>query len=162
MDCLEMVANYFGFSVRAKIDAWEYRQLKDAVITENLQSVKDMISSGYNYYDGSETILHYSIRNLKKDIFTELLALLREPLGRRQVLPSLLLEAIFVNKIEMVVELLYEGVDVNARIEGTTPVIAAAANGALEILKHLIEKGADPLATNDERQTALHRACFYG
>lgn len=41
-------------------------------------------------------------------------------------------------------------------------MMAAAANGFLEILIYLRENGASLDVKNFEGQTALHRACFYG
>jgi len=40
--------------------------------------------------------------------------------------------------------------------------MAAAANGFVELLTFLIQRGANIDSRNFEGQTALHRACFYG
>lgn len=44
---------------------------------------------------------------------------------------------------------------------GFTPLILAAQIGSSEVLKTLLELGADALAQTNSKETALHQACFY-
>ncbi len=61
------------------------------------------------------------------------------------------------NRIDFVHDLLDRGVDVNSQWGGT-PLMSAAYYGHLDILKLLLERGADVKAVNSEGETALHYA----
>ena len=59
-------------------------------------------------------------------------------------------------------ELVAAGVDVNARSDGRTMLMAAADSGNAAIARHLLDKGADPALTNDDGATALDIAISEG
>lgn len=48
------------------------------------------------------------------------------------------------------------------KIVGATPLLFAARQGHLEACKIILKAGANPLATNNEGQNALHIVAFYG
>ena len=81
-------------------------------------------------------------------------------------------------KLQLVKALLAHGADPNARIEeappqhgfksnrriamaGATPFIVAARGAQLDIMRALVDAGADPLATTDDETTALVAAAGY-
>ncbi len=65
---------------------------------------------------------------------------------------------------EQVVTLLDEGLDVNARspFVRTTPLILAAWNNHLDMVRLLLDRGADANAEDLTGWTALHAAAFAG
>jgi len=67
-----------------------------------------------------------------------------------------LIEAIFLDKIDLVEMLLDAGADANAKTEHGTPALfLSATEGKCEILKLFISRGADLNATNKRGETAL-------
>ncbi len=53
-------------------------------------------------------------------------------------------------------------ITIDARsVAGDTPLIVAAKNGHLEIMKKLVENGAEVNLANDHGNTALHYTCFF-
>lgn len=71
--------------------------------------------------------------------------------------------AIF-KKMHRAIKLLIDRCDPNAcDFRRNTPFIAAAANGDIETLNLLREKReCKMMVRNDEGQSALHRACYFG
>ncbi|KAG9965140.1 hypothetical protein KCU61_g2031, partial [Aureobasidium melanogenum] len=64
------------------------------------------------------------------------------------------------SNIEAIVQLLANGAHVDARdCLGTTPLMYAAAAGHSQIVKILLQSGAEPAAICNRGATALHRAC---
>lgn len=63
----------------------------------------------------------------------------------------------------MVMFLISSGADVNRKnlLTGGSPLMAASDMGQLEAVKALLEKGADPCATNNEGHTAAWLATTY-
>ena len=59
-------------------------------------------------------------------------------------------------------EVLEAGIDVDARHEGRTMLMAAADNGQAEIAAYLLAQGADPALTDDDGRTALDIAIAEG
>ena len=68
-----------------------------------------------------------------------------------------LMNAVYKNKTKEVVELLNEGADVNKGIGGG-PLVTAAANNNVEIVRILIEHGADVNQSTTNNWTPLHFA----
>jgi len=64
--------------------------------------------------------------------------------------------------IETVKKLLELGEDVNQKSDGMTPVMYAAKYNRIEILKLLIEKGADLKARSAKKMTAMEYAQLHG
>ena len=64
--------------------------------------------------------------------------------------------------IETVKKLLSIGEDVNQKSNGMTPLMYAAKYNRTEILKLLIERGADLKAQSDKKMTALKYAELHG
>jgi ankyrin repeat protein len=80
-----------------------------------------------------------------------------------------------MTSLEFVKQLVKHGADVNARITkkanltntrfndiGATPFLLAAATADAELMKTLVDLGADPLATNADKSTALMAAAGIG
>ncbi len=82
---------------------------------------------------------------------------------RQETQPSLYDAAISENE-ELVLELLSEdNVDVNERfVSGWTAVLAATAQGNSKIMRHLLDRGADPDIGNLLGITPLHYGAHYG
>ena len=70
--------------------------------------------------------------------------------------------SIALGDIETVQKLLELGEDVNQTSNGMTPLMYAAKYNRTEILKILIEKGANLKAKSDKRMTALQYAKLHG
>ena len=70
--------------------------------------------------------------------------------------------SIALGDIETVQKLLELGEDVNQTSNGMTPLMYAAKYNRTEILKILIEKGANLKAKSDRRMTALQYAKLHG
>jgi len=70
---------------------------------------------------------------------------------------ALLLEASFKGDLAKVTELVNGGTDVNfsSKTTGVTPLIAASANGHLDVVSFLLEKGADAGAVSNRGLNAL-------
>ena len=64
--------------------------------------------------------------------------------------------------IETVKKLLALGENINQKSNGMTPLMYAAKYNRIEILKMLIEKGADLKAKTDKKMTALKYAELHG
>ena len=76
--------------------------------------------------------------------------------------PKDIWEAARVGNIEAVKQHLAAGTDVNANIEGWTPLHDAVSRGHKEITELLIAKGADVNAKDKRRGTPLHNAAQQG
>ncbi|MBO7605741.1 MAG: ankyrin repeat domain-containing protein [Elusimicrobiaceae bacterium] len=60
-------------------------------------------------------------------------------------------------------ELLHKNIDINVQEEnGLTPLIVAAQAGHIEIVKILLEAGANPYITDNRGFSAEHHAISYG
>ena len=74
-----------------------------------------------------------------------------------------LFNAILKDRTSMVESLLKNGVEINIKTpDGTTPLMAAAARGSIEIINLLLAKGADMNAGNNAGETAFQVAMRYG
>ncbi|RLN82851.1 hypothetical protein BBJ28_00019344 [Nothophytophthora sp. Chile5] len=71
-------------------------------------------------------------------------------------------EAARAGEIEKVKELVNRGENVNAKSNGGTAVMLASQNGHLEVVKYLVDAGADIEAVYDEGETALMQAAGKG
>jgi ankyrin repeat protein len=71
--------------------------------------------------------------------------------------------AIVMGNLSMINNHIAYGSDLNVKepMAGSTPMISAALFGKTEIIKLLIDAGADVNATNNENSTALHTAAFF-
>ena len=74
-----------------------------------------------------------------------------------------LVQAARTGNIAAVNQHIKAGSDLNQRndFDESTPIIVAAAFGRDDVVRALIEAGADLAATNNQRQTALHAAAFF-
>ena len=70
-----------------------------------------------------------------------------------------LFDAILNNRISKIKRLLKQGADVNAITRGDTPLLWAIAMGYYDIVKFLIDNGADVNAKDKTGWTPLHQAC---
>lgn len=69
-----------------------------------------------------------------------------------------LVKAVEARNLEEVHRLLDAGADLNARVEGLTPLHVAAREGGLDITRLLVEHGASVNARDDSNWTPLHRS----
>jgi len=71
--------------------------------------------------------------------------------------------AIIKNRLRMLTSLTKIGIDINVRnIDGQTPLMAAAEYGREEIVRFLLDKGADVLASDDYGRNAMDIARKHG
>jgi ankyrin repeat protein len=77
---------------------------------------------------------------------------------------TVLMDAVKANAIETVRKLIQEGADVNGLdVNGDAPLVIAAYEGHTEIVKMLLEAGADVRAVDPGmKATALHAAAYAG
>jgi len=75
---------------------------------------------------------------------------------------SLLEWAVFAGHREVVAELLHRGTDVNTKHRGETALHYAARMGDIEMVRLLIARGADPLASDAHGRTPYDHAVQYG
>jgi serine/threonine protein kinase len=73
-----------------------------------------------------------------------------------------LLEACECFQVEEVQFFLREGANINAVIDGWSPLQKASASGNLILAQLLIDKGAEINRASENGKTPLHRACQYG
>ncbi|KAF6198778.1 hypothetical protein GE061_006800 [Apolygus lucorum] len=79
---------------------------------------------------------------------------------RHKVLEDSLRKAACEGDLDLVIELILKGTNVNARqiINGWTPLHWAAKRGRAEIVRYLLEKGADPNILTENGETAANLA----
>ena len=71
-----------------------------------------------------------------------------------------LIEAIEQGKVDVVKQLIEEGVNVNLSRNGVTPLMLAASKGNTEIAEVVLQAGVNINAKDDDGWTALHKAAF--
>jgi ankyrin repeat protein len=67
-------------------------------------------------------------------------------------------EALESGNVDVVNQLIEEGLNMNVSRDGTTPLMLAASKGQIEIAKAIIQAGANVNARSDDGETALHMA----
>lgn len=97
-----------------------------------------------------------------KDFERLVAAYIKHPLGAA-VLPNALRVAVIYSRVEMVKFLLERGVNPNtpSTTVGYTPLMQAASSASLELVKLLIDAGADLNAEDEQGRTALDYAAMY-
>jgi ankyrin repeat protein len=73
-----------------------------------------------------------------------------------------LIEAVREINLPEVRRLLRDGADVNASCYGWTPLTWASMKGHVQVVKELLEHGADMKAKDNQDSTPLHFACSLG
>ena len=71
-----------------------------------------------------------------------------------------LVEAIEKGKVQVVKELIEEGINVNVIRDGITPLMIAASKGQTEIAELILQAGVNINEKSDDGWTALHKAAF--
>ena len=71
-----------------------------------------------------------------------------------------LIEALESGDVNVVKQLIEEGINVNVSRDGVTPLMVAASRGKTEIAEVLIQAGVNVNARRDDGWTALHKAAF--
>jgi len=75
---------------------------------------------------------------------------------------SKLVDAIYSNNLDLAIELIYSGYDINFRGSGGyTPLMWAADHGYIGLVKLLIKLGADVNATNEMGNRAIDWAAYW-
>lgn len=72
----------------------------------------------------------------------------------------LFIEAVESGNVDVVNQLIEEGLNINVSRDGTTPLMLAASQGRVEIAEAIIQAGANVNARSDGGWTALHKAAF--
>ncbi len=72
----------------------------------------------------------------------------------------LLLEALQNGNLEVVKQLIEEGINVNLLRDGVTPLMIASSGGRTEIAEEILQAGANINEKSDAGRTALHEAAF--
>ncbi len=101
-------------------------------------------------------------RNDQKDFERLLAGYINDPLGA-EVLPNALRLAVIYSRVDMVKLLLKSGVNPNipSTTVNYTPLMQAASSANLELVKLLLDAGADLNAEDSSGQTALDAAAMY-
>ena len=107
--------------------------------------MSSLSDSGWNY--GHQAVIHYSPPVVRTDDD-----------DRKAVVYEHRLR--FVKRV--VDEVLEDGVDVDQRYEGNTMLMEAADNGQPELVRHLLDRGADATLKNDDGRSALDIAVREG
>ena len=75
--------------------------------------------------------------------------------------PKIIFKIISRKRIKMISHVVKEGIDINfIGNKGKRPIHAAAEIGSIEMIKALIENGADFMVVDDEGNSILHYACL--
>ncbi len=161
-----------------------YREGKICLVNELLKTGVDLNRKN----EWGDTILTLAISNGDADFVRELIAsgakvqemrrfslpsqpnaveivnmLIESGLSKDQM-SDRLVNAIYINDIEVAKLLISHGADVNKRLNSTDPypLITAAKKGNIQMVKLLLESGADPAARDTDGNSALSRAAAEG
>jgi len=138
------------------------RLLKAAGAKETEKDPLEKDYKGNAEDDASEAFNEAIERNDLKDLVRLLTAYINHPLGAA-VLPNALRVAVVYSRVEMVKLLLENGVNPSTPSTNInyTPLMQAASNADLKLVKLLVDAGADLNAEDSSGKTALDAANMY-
>ena len=108
--------------------------------------MSELSDSGWNY--GHQAVIHYAPATIRGDDGDERAGFVAEQRLR------------FVKRV--IDEVLAAGLDIDHRHEGQTMLMEAADGGQVELVRYLLEKGADASLANDDGELALDVAVREG
>ena len=108
--------------------------------------MSELTESGWNY--GHQAVIHYAPATIRMDPEDERAVFVAEQRLR------------FVKRV--IDEVLAAGLDIDHRYESQTMLMEAADSAQVELVRYLLEKGADPALTNDKGELALDIAVREG
>jgi ankyrin repeat protein len=136
-----------------------------AVRNNDIKQIRSSLEQGINpnsYDDDSDYVLMNAALYSSVDVMQLLLEKGSDPNARNKFGETALMWA--VHDIAKVKLLIQHGADVNAKAKsGNTPLlIASIGQGKYDIIKVLLDNGADPLVANGKKENALIRAALFG
>ena len=139
----------------------EIAQLLKAAGAEESEHDQEPVDYAQKADDYAREAFHDVIeRNDIKDFERLVGAYMNHPLGA-VVLPDALRVAVIYSRVEMVKLLLKRGVNPNIPSLKSTPLFQAASSADLELVKMLLDAGAEVNAQDESGQTALDAAEMY-
>jgi len=116
------------------------------MLLERGLAMSELSDSGWNY--GHQAVIHYAPPTIRVDRGDERAGFVAEQRLR------------FVKRV--IDEVLAAGLDIDHRYESQTMLMEAADSAQVELVRYLLEKGADPTLANDDGELALDIAVREG
>jgi ankyrin repeat protein len=146
-------------------NAQSSKELFAAVKKNNISELRSLLNKGADpnsYDDDSDHVLMYVVLYSSIDIMQLLLEKGSNPNAKNKTGETPLMWS--VHDITKTKLLLDNGADINAKAASgnTALLIASVGYGKYEMIKFLIDRGADPLAINNRKENVLMRAALFG
>ena len=142
----------FGWDINRRGRGVEVKFLQ-ACKNDDIDRVNLFIEHGFDYKKYGENGLEEACSNLSYVVIEKLLSL------GFKLSPDFIFKLIRNKKLEALKLAIDSGFDVNySKLSGERPIHVAAETGSIEIIKFLIDKGADCQGFNENEYTLVHLA----
>ena len=148
-----------------EVNAQSSKELFSALKNNDLNGVKLALTNGVSansYDEDSDHVLMYAALYSSIDIMQLLLEKGSNPNAKNMMDETPLMWS--VHDAAKTKLLLDHGADINAKAKSgnTALLVASVGFGKYEIIKFLLDRGADPLVINNKKENALMRAALFG